>query len=98
MLKKGIKTIIIYVVMLAIIVSSVVPFVYMFLMSFKSTINAYDFDFSLEKMSLVQYKKIFALNGFERYIFNSVYVAVVGVILTVYCVFTGRICICKIKF
>ena len=83
MLKKGIKTIIIYVVMLAIIVSSVVPFVYMFLMSFKSTINAYDFDFSLEKMSLVQYKKIFALNGFERYIFNSVYVAVVGVILTV---------------
>lgn len=49
MLKKGIKTIIIYVVMLAIIVSSVVPFVYMFLMSFKSTINAYDFDFSLEK-------------------------------------------------
>ena len=83
MLKKGIKTIIIYVVMLAIIVSSVVPFVYMFLMSFKSTINAYDFDFSLEKMSLIQYKKIFALNGFERYIFNSVYVAVVGVILTV---------------
>ena len=78
MLKKGIKTIIIYVVMLAIIVSSVVPFVYMFLMSFKSTINARDFDFSLDKLSFVQYQKIFAMDNFERYIFNSVFVAVAG--------------------
>ena len=83
MVKKGIKTVIIYVLMLVIIASSLIPFLYMFLMSFKSTLNAYDFDFSLDKLSLVQYKKIFALNGFERYIFNSVFVAVVGVILTV---------------
>ena len=83
MVKKGIKTVIIYVLMLVIIVSSLIPFLYMFLMSFKSTLNAYDFDFSLDKLSLVQYKKIFALNGFERYIFNSAFVAVAGVILTV---------------
>lgn len=54
----------------------------MFLMSFKSTINAYDFDFSLDKLSLMQYQKIFQLDNFENYIFNSVFVAVVGVILT----------------
>lgn len=83
MAKKGIKTVITYVLMLVIIMTSLIPFLYMFLMSFKSTLNAYDFDFSLDKLSLVQYKKIFALNGFERYIFNSVFVAVVGVILTV---------------
>ena len=83
MAKKGIKTVITYVLMLVIIMTSLIPFLYMFLMSFKSTLNAYDFDFSLDKLSLVQYKKIFALDGFERYIFNSVFVAVVGVILTV---------------
>ena len=61
---------------------SIFPFLYMFLMSFKSTINAYDFDFSLDKLSLMQYQKIFQLDNFENYIFNSVFVAVVGVILT----------------
>lgn len=69
--------------LLGIILVNVLPFVYMFLMSFKSTINAYDFDFSLSQMSLTQYRKIFAMTGFERYVWNSVIVALAGVVLTV---------------
>ena len=82
MLDRGTKCIIINFCLLCIILMSIFPFLYMFLMSFKSTINAYDFDFSLDKLSLMQYQKIFQLDNFENYIFNSVFVAVVGVILT----------------
>ena len=83
LVKKGLKNIISDALLIVIIIVSIFPFVYMFMMSFKSTINAYDFDFSLDKLSLIQYQKIFAMNNFERYIFNSVFVAVAGVILTV---------------
>ncbi len=83
LVKKGFKNVISDLVLIGIIVVSIFPFIYMFLMSFKSTINAYDFDFSLEKLSLGQYEKIFQMENFERYIFNSVFVAVMGVILTV---------------
>lgn len=71
------------VLLLGIIIISIVPFLYMFAMSFKSTINAYDFDFSIDKLTLEQYIKIFAKDGFENFVFNSVFVAVAGVILTV---------------
>lgn len=83
LLKKGLKNGITDLLLCLIIVVSVFPFVYMFLMSFKSTVNAFDFDFSPDKLSLVQYEKIFALRGFDRYLFNSVFVAVMGVVLTV---------------
>lgn len=71
------------ILLIGIIIGSIFPFLYMFLMSFKSTINAHDLDLSLDKLSLMQYQKIFAMDGFGRYIFNSVFVAVAGVILTV---------------
>lgn len=70
------------VILLGVIIVSVFPFLYMFMMSFKSTINAFDFDFSLDKLTLEQYVKVFEVDNFERYIFNSVFVAVAGVILT----------------
>lgn len=82
-LKKGIKNLGADILLIGIIIVSIFPFLYMFLMSFKSTINAYDFDFSPENLSLAQYQKIFAMDNFERYIFNSVFVAVAGVVLTV---------------
>ncbi len=81
--KKGLGSILSGLVLIGIIIASIFPFLYMFLMSFKSTINAHDLDFSLESSSLMQYQKIFALDDFGRYIFNSVFVAVAGVILTV---------------
>ena len=59
-MKKVINKIFIYIFMLIIIFISVIPFVYMVMMSFKSTTNAYDFDFSLEKLTLMQYQKIFS--------------------------------------
>lgn len=82
-LKKGAGRVASSLLLIGIIVASIFPFLYMFLMSFKSTINAHDLDFSLEKLSLMQYQKIFAMDHFGRYIFNSVFVAAAGVILTV---------------
>lgn len=69
--------------LLAIILVSIFPFVYMFMMSFKSTINASDFTFSPDKFTLMQYQKVFALDSFSRYVLNSVFVAAAGVALTV---------------
>lgn len=82
-LKKGMGRVASSLLLIGIIIASIFPFLYMFLMSFKSTINAHDLDFSLEKLSLMQYQKIFAMDHFGRYIFNSVFVAAAGVILTV---------------
>lgn len=70
------------IILLLIIMVNIIPFVYMFAMSFKSTINAYDMSFAWEDLTLMQYQKVFALDGFERYIFNSVFVSVMGVLLT----------------
>lgn len=82
MTKKMIKGGVSNILLICIIVGSIFPFIYMFLMSFRSTINAYDFDFSLEKLTLQQYIKIFQMKDFENYVFNSVFVAVAGVLLT----------------
>lgn len=80
--KRFVKAGVSDIVLLVMIIMSIFPFIYMFMMSFKSTINAFDFDFSLEKLTLEQYIKVFQVDNFERYIFNSVFVAVAGVILT----------------
>lgn len=77
--KDGISAI----VLLGIIVINIFPLLYMVLMSFKSTINAHNLSISLDEMTTLQYEKIFAMNGFERYIFNSIFVAAAGVLLTV---------------
>lgn len=82
-IKKGVMAIGANVGLLLVSGASVFPFLYMFFMSFRSTINAYDLNFSLKDMTLLQYKKIFAVEGFEKYIFNSVFVAVSGVLLTI---------------
>ena len=60
----------------------VLPFVYMLLMSFRSTVNAYDFRFGISNLTIEQYVTIFEDPVFVRYFFNSVYVAGAGVILT----------------
>ena len=80
--KRFVKAGVSDIVLIAIIIMSIFPFIYMFMMSFKSTINAFDFDFSLDKLTLEQYVKVFQVDNFERYIFNSVFVAVAGVMLT----------------
>ena len=49
-------------ILIGIILGSIFPFLYMFLMSFRSTINAYDFSFSLDKFTLQQYIKIFQMD------------------------------------
>ena len=69
-------------ILIGIILGSIFPFLYMFLMSFRSTINAYDFSFSLDKFTLQQYIKIFQMDYFVNYVLNSVIVAVAGVLLT----------------
>ena len=51
----------------------ILPFLYMILMSLKSTVNAYDFDFALSKLTLKHYKNIFTNSTFIRYFFNSVF-------------------------
>ena len=58
----------------------ILPFLYMILMSLKSTVNAYDFDFALSKLTLKHYKNIFTNSTFLRYFFNSVFLCCANVV------------------
>lgn len=69
-------------ILIVVILICILPFIYMFFMSFKSTLNAYDFHFSLQEITLEHYKMIFGRQEIFRYFLNSVFVAVSGVILT----------------
>ena len=59
-IKRGVADLI----LCLIIILSIFPFIYMFIMSFKSTTNAADISISISKLSLLQYRKIFALENF----------------------------------
>ena len=76
----------------------ILPFLYMILMSLKSTVNAYDFDFALSKLTLKHYKNIFTNSTFLRYFFNSVFVAISGVLLTLFTSCTAGFAFAKLKF
>lgn len=76
----------------------ILPFLYMILMSLKSTVNAYDFDFALSKLTLKHYKNIFTNSTFIRYFFNSVFVAISGVLLTLFTSCTAGFAFAKLKF
>lgn len=69
--------------LLSVVAVCILPFLYMLLMSFKSTTNAYDLGFSAADMTLQHYTKIFSNPVFLRYLLNSVIVSVCGVLLTV---------------
>ncbi|MDO4265512.1 MAG: carbohydrate ABC transporter permease [Eubacteriales bacterium] len=60
----------------------ILPFLYMLLMSVKSTTNAYDIKFFIEDLTLQHYQKIFSNPVFLRYLLNSVIVSICGVALT----------------
>ena len=68
-------------VLLIIIAVSIIPFLYMFIMSFKNTLSMYDFN--LEGLTMENYSKIFSTAEFGRYFLNSVFVAAAGVALAV---------------
>ena len=78
-IKKKLPGILGDIILLITAVFCVLPFIYMLLMSLKSTVNAYDFSISLSEITLEQYVKIFTKNHFFRYLLNSMIVAFGGV-------------------
>lgn len=84
--------------LICLILLCILPFAYMFLMSFRSTVNAFDFRFGLSDLTLKQYEKIFSDPVFLRYFFNSTVVAIAGVILTLITSCTAGYAFAKFKF
>lgn len=82
--------------LLIIIAGSVLPFIYMGVMSFKDTLSAHDFN--LNNLTLANYVKIFQTAEFERYFLNSVFVALAGVALAVLVSCLSGYAFAKIKF
>jgi len=95
---KKVLRLLISLFLICVILVCILPFVYMILMSLKSTINVYDFRFALDELSLQQYKKIFANPSFVRYFINSVFVAIAGVFLTLFTSCTAGYAFAKLKF
>lgn len=85
-------------VLILIALLCVLPFVYMILMSLKSTLNAYDFSFSLSGLTTEHYRKIFADGTIGRYLLNSIIVAFAGVALTLFTSCTAGFAFAKLKF
>ena len=95
---KKISRIIIDLFLIFVILLCTLPFLYMILMSLKSTTNAYDISLSLSSLTLVQYKKIFSDPTCIRYFANSVFVAFAGVLLTVFTSSTAGYAFAKLNF
>ncbi|MGF0018412.1 carbohydrate ABC transporter permease [Sporofaciens sp. SGI.106] len=95
---KKISNIIINIFLICVILICTLPFLYMILMSLKSTTNAYDFTLSLSDMTFAHYQKIFSDPTFIRYFFNSVFVALAGVLLTLFTSCTAGYAFAKLKF
>lgn len=85
-------------VLVCVILTCTLPFLYMILMSFKSTTNVYDYGFSLSGLTLAQYSKIFSNPSFLRYFANSVFVAAAGVLLTLFTSCTAGFAFAKLRF
>lgn len=73
-----------YSILIVIIAVGILPFLYMFLMSLKSTMNAYDWKVSMESITLEHYGTIFSKKEIFRYLFNSIFVSVCGVLFNLY--------------
>ncbi len=76
----------------------ILPFVYMILMSLKSTLNAYDFSFSLSSLTFKHYQTIFSGDTIGRYLLNSIIVAFAGVALTLFTSCLAGYAFAKLKF
>lgn len=97
-MKKRIPKLICDIVLIVTACFCVLPFIYMILMSLKSTVNAYDFSFSLHDVTLQHYRKIFTTGNFFQYFMNSVIVAVGGVALALFCSCLAGYSFAKLKF
>ena len=97
-IKKKLPGILGDIILLITAVFCVLPFIYMLLMSLKSTVNAYDFSISLSEITLEQYLKIFTKNHFFRYLLNSMIVAFGGVGLSLLVSCLAGYSFAKLKF
>lgn len=95
---KKISRLLVDILLIITILICILPFLYMILMSLKSTVNAYDFNFALSELTLKHYKNIFSNPTFVRYFLNSVFVAVAGVLLTLFTSCTAGYAFGKLKF
>lgn len=84
------------VILLAAILVSILPFIYMLVMSMKDTLSTYDFN--LQGLTMKNYVKIFGTAEFGRYFFNSAFVALAGVALAVLVSCLAGYAFAKIKF
>lgn len=83
-------------ILLIVTAVSVFPFIYMLIMSLKNTLSTYDFN--LRGLTLENYVKIFRTAEFGRYFFNSVFVALAGVLLAVVVSCLAGYAFAKLKF
>ena len=83
-------------ILLIVIAVSILPFIYMLIMSFKDTLSAYNFN--LDGLTPENYVKIFHTAEFGRYFFNSAFVALAGVVLAVVVSCLAGYAFAKLKF
>ena len=61
----------------------IIPFLYMFMTSLRVSYTAYNFKFTLDELTLGNYREIFKNTNFIIYFFNSLFISLSGVVLNV---------------
>ena len=74
------------VLMLGLTLIMLLPFAYMIIVSLQETYSPYLISFDFTTYTLGNYSKVFQVSGFSRWLLNSIFVSVSGVILTYVCV------------
>lgn len=71
--------------LILIVISAVmmIPFAYMIMTSLKVSYTAYNFSFSLDELTLENYREIFKNTNFTVYFFNSLVISLSGVVLNI---------------
>lgn len=77
---------------------SLIPFLYMILMSLKVTYNSFSFDVSLSSLTLQNYIGIFKNENFSRYFLNTTIISFSGVILNLVFSTLAAYSFAKMKF
>ena len=76
------------VLMLGLTLIMLLPFAYMIIVSLQETYSPYLISFDFTTYTLGNYSKVFQVSGFSRWLLNSIFVSVSGVILT--------LCVCNL--
>ena len=87
-----------YLLVAIIVIISIFPFYYAIITSFKEGTALYQIDYYPKSLSFVNYLEVFTQGSFVRSIFNSIFVSVIVVMLSLFLAVTAAYALSRVRF